>query len=297
VSQDQLLLALIAILVIANVVLMGSIPVRAHLDRRRERRLERQLQQRAVGAPSRSVGRNDDRGSDEDDRAAAAIEAFVEQLSPVAARQPNPPEPLRVAPGPLLVPPIRLEPVVAAAPDDDRRAPTVSESARRPAEPTWSPAELADRATWDRAIRDESARAARFGRPTTVVIAELNQLDDLAERLGPDVADRLVTETVRLLVSEGRAADRIAWLGHARFGVLLVETDERAARAYIERVRSATDRWFASAGLSIRLSVGWASPMDDGDVAAAAATAQQRMSVNGRLGPQPSRPTPLARPG
>jgi GGDEF domain-containing protein len=113
-------------------------------------------------------------------------------------------------------------------------------------------------------------------------MAELHQLDDLAERLGQDVADRVVTETARLLVREGRAADRIAWLGDATFGVLLLETGEFEARGYVNRVRTATDGWLESAGLSVRLSLGWASPGEGGNVRAAVAMARQRMQDAGR---------------
>ena len=142
---------------------------------------------------------------------------------------------------------------------------------------TWTPAGFADAATWDRSIRDEAARTVRFGRPVTVVMAELHHLDHVADRLGRDVADRVVTETARLLAAEGRTADRLAWLGDAKFGVLLLETEESRARGYVERVRAATDGWLEWAGLSIRLSLGWASPAKGGDVIAAAALAGQRM--------------------
>jgi GGDEF domain-containing protein len=108
-------------------------------------------------------------------------------------------------------------------------------------------------------------------------MAELPQLDGLADRLGRDAAEQVVNETARLLVTEGRAADRIAWLGGARFGVLLLETEETRARGYVDRVRAAADGWLESAGLSVRLSLGWASPADGGDVMTAAASAQQRM--------------------
>jgi GGDEF domain-containing protein len=108
-------------------------------------------------------------------------------------------------------------------------------------------------------------------------MAELHSLDDVADRLGRDVADRVVAETARLLVAHGRAVDRIVWLGDARFGALLVETDEVVALGYVERVRAAADGWFESAELSIRLSLGWASTVAGGDVIAAAAVAQQRM--------------------
>jgi len=150
--------------------------------------------------------------------------------------------------------------------------------------PRWSVAGLGDPASWERTIREESARAARFHRPVTVVMAELPRLDDVADRLGRDAADRVVAETARLLVAEGRAVDRIAWLDDARFGVLLMETEEARAADYVDRVRSAADAWLVGAGLSVRLAMGWASPAEGGDVVAAVATAEERMRHPHRKG-------------
>ncbi len=117
---------------------------------------------------------------------------------------------------------------------------------------------------------------ARFGRPVTVVIAEIPDLAGVIDRLGRGVADRVVAETARLLVTKGRAADRITWLGDARFGILLAETEEIDASGYADRVRAAADGWLEAAGLSVRLSLGWASPTEGTDVLAAAAKARQR---------------------
>ena len=237
-TQDQLLLATLAVLVVANVFLVASIPVRTRRGRRSAGRL--------YGGPAAA----------ENARTAAAIESFVtgvpvetpgrtfQRAGPPAAERPSWAEP-------------ELE-----------RGLIGRES---------NPATLADQATWSRAMREESARAARFGHPVTVVIAGLPRLDVLADRFGGGVADRVALEAARLLVSEGRDTDRIAKLGDARFGVLLPETDETAAGDYVERVRTATDGWLESAGFSIRLSLGWASPAEGGDVMAAAATAEQRM--------------------
>jgi diguanylate cyclase (GGDEF)-like protein len=172
---------------------------------------------------------------------------------------------------------------------DSRAIPSISVSAERTTGLRWIPPGLADPATWDRAIREESARMARFGHPVTVVMAELRHLDALADRVGRDAADRVTTETARLLVKQGRASDRLAWLGDAKFGVLLLETEEVRACGYVERVRAATDSWLESAGLSVRLSLGWASPTEGGDVVAAAAAAQQRMFDADRRSSSPDR--------
>ena len=243
--QDQVLPALVGVLVGANVLLLSWIALRG----RGWRRSGHQEPIRA-GRPGRAE-------TIADARAAAAIEAFVTDAEADATGRRRPPSPWE------LIPPIRE---VIDAP-----APTTVDLRDR------NPAGLADPATWDRAIRDESARAARFGRPVTVVVAELHNLDDVADRLGRGVAERVVAETARVLVADGRALDRIASLGGGRFGVLLLETEESAARGYVDRVRAAADGWLESAGLSIRLSLGWASPTERGDIVAAAAIAEQRM--------------------
>jgi hypothetical protein len=49
------------------------------------------------------------------------------------------------------------------------------------------------------------------------------------------------------------------------------------AGGYVERIRAIADDWLESAGLSVRLSLGWASPAQGGDVMAATAIAQERM--------------------
>ena len=282
--QDLLLLVL-AVAILANVLLLASIPLRS-------RSRDRAGQVPPIArAPSSEVSapppvRRSSRGEARDDgdaRAVAAIEAFVADVSgDRAGLTPHPPseapprrpavvgavsrtaaDPTRAAPGRAVAhaPP----PSAATLPMPRRHA------------PAWSLDGVADRAGWDRAVREESARVARFSRPVTVVIAELPRIDDVAARLGRDAADRVVAETARLLVAEGRSVDQIALLDYAVFGVLLPETEEPRAREYVDRVRAVADEWLQSAGLSVRLALGWASPAEDRDVEAAAALAQQRM--------------------
>jgi diguanylate cyclase (GGDEF)-like protein len=118
---------------------------------------------------------------------------------------------------------------------------------------------LAEATTWEDLVREESARAARFERPSMVVTATLPQLEDFAERWGRDAADRVVAEITRVLESEGRAVDRIALLGDSTFGILLPETGELGASRFAERVRAAADAWLIAAGLSVRLEFAWAN--------------------------------------
>lgn len=273
-SDDQLLLAVLALVIVANVLVLATLlPTRG-----RHRSMLHEAAPISVTP------------HDGDARTVAAIEAFVAEVGADATGGIRPPSPSEVwarrrellgdvANAPTAVPPAseRSKPARAFAP-----VPSQPSSA-----PVADLAGIADGATWDRAVGEESARAARFGRPITVVMAELPNIDDLAHHLGRDVADRVVVETARLLASEGRAVDRISWLGKARFGVLLLETEETRAAGYVDRVRATADDWLQSAGLTIRLSLGWASPADGRDVLAAATLARQRMHDAGR----PSRPS------
>jgi diguanylate cyclase (GGDEF)-like protein len=297
VPQDQLLLTILGLVVFANVLLVALIPLRTRGQRRPSHpaRVQPGGQRELVTVIARPLagaldgprvdlpGRREPR-SEDDARAAAAIEAFVAEVSPDAAgrtRSPAPSAAISEKPQAFTgaEPERSTTPLRAMErPDAGRREPsTMPRPNRSFAAPAYAPAGLADPAAWDRTLREETARVARFGRPVTVVMAEIPDLDGVVDRLGPDVADRVVTETARVLVTKGRAADRIAWLGDARFGILLSETEEVSASGYVDRVRAATDGWLESAGLSVRLSLGWASPAEGADVMAAAATAQQRM--------------------
>ena len=157
-------------------------------------------------------------------------------------------------------------------------------------EPTLDPETGLDSAlTWANAIAIEEARSGRYGRPVSVVVAELDGLDKLAELLGADVADKLIPPVAEALRKSARAADRVARLSHNRFGVLLVETDEVRAINYVERVRSACDTWLEASAIAVRLSIGWASPATDGDLRSAVRIAEHRMHREQRR-PAPWRP-------
>jgi diguanylate cyclase (GGDEF)-like protein len=282
VALDQLL-AILGFVVIANVLLLALIPLRARAERRSRsqpgpqrgsrRPPETAIRRAAAGGPPGPridlPGPGQPR-SDEDARAAAAIEAFIADVSPDAAGRTRAPA--------------ASEAIASVdAPGGETSTTAIMAPRDRPSAVLgYTPAGLADPVSWDRTLREESARVARFGRPVTVVIAEISDLAGVAERLGRGVADRVVTETARLLATEGRAADRLAWLGDARFGILLSETEENRATGYVDRVRQAADGWLESAGLSVRLSLGWASPTQGLDVMAAAAAAQERMHDGGQ---------------
>jgi diguanylate cyclase (GGDEF)-like protein len=143
---------------------------------------------------------------------------------------------------------------------------------------------LYDAAAFARLVDLEEARVARYHRPATVVIFELDGLERLIETLGRGAGDRVVAavaDTVRRL---GRDADRAARLGPGRFGVLLAETDEIAAINYVERVRRACELWLESGAMSLRLAAGWAGTAGDPPLTEAQRVAIERMYAELRRG-------------
>ena len=136
--------------------------------------------------------------------------------------------------------------------------------------------------TWRTWLAEETARTARYHRPSTVVVVELSGLDRLAERVGPAAASRLLPPVVDTLRRHARAADRLARLGPTRFGLLLTETDEVQAINYVERIRSGCDLWLEAGAVALRLSIGWAEIQVDRPGDAAFLEAEQRMFAERR---------------
>lgn len=141
---------------------------------------------------------------------------------------------------------------------------------------------LASNRAWNEVVRHEEDRLARYGRPVTVLVAELDGLDALSAGLGQGVADRLIPPVAAAIQRHARAADVVARTGHARFVGLLPETDEVAATNYVERVRAECDSWLEADALAVRLAVGWAQPVAGEHIADALRVAEDRMNADRR---------------
>jgi GGDEF domain-containing protein len=92
------------------------------------------------------------------------------------------------------------------------------------------PIVLDTRPDWVAAFRHEAARHARYGRPASVLIIELDGDGSTGDN------DRVAAALGNAIRAEARETDRAVRIGARSFRVLLPETSGRAARALAERL-------------------------------------------------------------
>ncbi len=129
------------------------------------------------------------------------------------------------------------------------------------------------------ALRRETARAERYGRPATVVAIEFAALPGATADRDFSTTDRLARPIGFTLRREARDTDRIVRVALNRFHVLLPETSEADAFHYIDRARYACEMWFAGAELPIRLRIETASAGPDQSLSEALAAIEDRLSA------------------
>jgi GGDEF domain-containing protein len=86
------------------------------------------------------------------------------------------------------------------------------------------------RADWLTALRQESARVVRYGRPAAVVIVDLSKL------VPPVATDRYAREVMTVIRDGARETDRGARMTTSRIQVLLPETTAREAQHVAKRI-------------------------------------------------------------
>jgi GGDEF domain-containing protein len=124
------------------------------------------------------------------------------------------------------------------------------------------------------AVEAELSRAARHGRPLSLVMVEVT--GELAHQLEPGQQQRLVTAIARGVLGRIRVEDSAAHLGGLRFGVMTPETNAPGAAAVAGTVADMVRRRLISAGYdggSFEVAVGWA------DFPGAAATAEELVAA------------------
>jgi diguanylate cyclase (GGDEF)-like protein len=129
-------------------------------------------------------------------------------------------------------------------------------------------------------VVSELARSTRYDRPLTVVLLDLDGMSTILRTWGPSVGRHSLEETARCLRQMARTSDHLTRIGPARFGVLLVETDEIAAINFVERVREAGPRSVPRTADLLRFTFGWASPHQGDTPEALVRRAEQMMALD-----------------
>jgi len=87
-------------------------------------------------------------------------------------------------------------------------------------------------------LDQELERALRYGRPLTVVMADLDHFKSVNDRYGHLAGDRLLQSTARGIAAALRSTDRIGRYGGEEFLLVLPETGLAAAGVVAEKIRS-----------------------------------------------------------
>jgi diguanylate cyclase (GGDEF)-like protein len=96
-----------------------------------------------------------------------------------------------------------------------------------------------NRRGFEEALDAERRRAARTGRPLSVIVCDLDHFKRVNDDHGHAAGDRALQHLAAVLRAEAREVDVIARLGGEEFAVLLPETPPPAAHGAAERMRRA----------------------------------------------------------
>ncbi len=120
------------------------------------------------------------------------------------------------------------------------------------------------------------AEARLAGRPTALVIADIDHFKRINDRYGHDAGDQVLVSIGALLLRSSRAHDVVARWGGEEFLILLPDTSAETAQILAERVRSAVaERSLHQAGerIDATLSLGVSEVREDESLSSAIARA------------------------
>ena len=140
---------------------------------------------------------------------------------------------------------------------------------------------LPNRRGFDEALVRAEAQAARDSRPVVVLLFDLSGLGTVNNRYGHLAGDMLLRAMASALRTATRGADIVARWGGDEFAALLPGTDEAGAEAFLARLEGVTAAATVAlpdgTPVSLRWLVGLATRAEAGSLAAALATADQRL--------------------
>ncbi|MEX2285545.1 MAG: GGDEF domain-containing protein [Planctomycetaceae bacterium] len=102
----------------------------------------------------------------------------------------------------------------------------------------------------------EINRCSRSGRPLTLAYIDCDRFKQINDTLGHAAGDQVLKSIVIAMQANTRSYDVVARVGGDEFVMLLPETDEKAARAAIDRIQHAVSRDVSAGDQPVSVSIG-----------------------------------------
>ena len=118
---------------------------------------------------------------------------------------------------------------------------------------------LLNRRAFEELLELELERAARAGRPISVIVGDIDCFRAINERHGHAAGDAALQAIAQNALKWKRRIDLAARIGGEEFALLLQETDERGAFIVAERLRRAMHRSFVDSAPGVAFSFGVAT--------------------------------------
>lgn len=118
---------------------------------------------------------------------------------------------------------------------------------------------LYDKTTFARLLTDELARQARFGRPVTLVLVDIDHFKKLNDTFGHADGDVVLAQVANLIAAQARSTDSCGRFGGEEFGIILPEVDAQAGNLLAERIRANVEKYFATTPYKVTVSIGVAN--------------------------------------
>ena len=142
-----------------------------------------------------------------------------------------------------------------------------------------------NRRAFVRELTRSMARVERYGKPSSIVYIDVNDLKEINDNFGHVAGDEALKHVAQVLINNVREVDRIGRLGGDEFCVILDEADTSSAKEKADELAKAiTDSQFIfnEKTLTIQVAVGVYTFNGTEDVSQALAEADKDMYANKR---------------
>jgi diguanylate cyclase (GGDEF)-like protein len=123
---------------------------------------------------------------------------------------------------------------------------------------------LVNRQGFDERLELELAKGRRTGRPTALIVADIDHFKAINDRFGHAAGDAALQVVAEMAGSAARLTDTVARMGGDEFAVILPDTNAEGAFAFAERVREAILTSQQASDTPITMSLGIAESDVDG---------------------------------